>query len=111
MGYDHRLATFIRSVREQYGRIGKHKLEILLAAYAQEQGITSLKSTAIGKIIKRNHYYFEGRRRYKKRRAGVLRVKKAPKEKLPGYIEMDSVIVFILGERHVFITAIDVVTK
>lgn len=111
MEYDHRMATFIRSVREQYGRIGKHKLEILLTAYAQGLGVPPLKSTAIGKIIKRNHYYFEGRRRYRKRRAGVLRVKKAPKEKLPGYIEMDSVIVFVLGERHVFITAIDVVTK
>jgi len=111
MHYDYRLATFIRSVREQYGRIGKHKLEILLAAYAQEIGATPLKSTAIGKIIKRNHYFFEGRRRYKKRRTGVLRVKKAPKEKTPGYIEMDCVIVFILGERHTFITAIDVVTK
>lgn len=111
MQYDHRLATFIRSVREQYGRIGKSKLEILLAAYAQEIGVSSLKSTAIGKIIKRNHYYFEGRRHYKKRRTGVLRVKKAPKEKTPGYIELDCVIVYILGERHVFITAIDIVTK
>lgn len=50
MHYDHRLTTFIRSVREQYGRIGKHKLEVLLAAYAQEIGVASLKSTAIGKI-------------------------------------------------------------
>jgi len=111
MHYDSRLATFIRSVREQYGRIGKHKLEILLTTYAQEIGVTPVKSTAIGKIIKRNHYYFEGKKRYKRRRIGVLRVKKAPKEKLPGYIEIDSVIVFVLNERHVFITAIDVVTK
>lgn len=51
MHYDPRLASFIRSVREQYGRIGKHKLEILVAAYAQEIGATPLKSTAIGKII------------------------------------------------------------
>ncbi len=111
MQYDHRLATFIRSVREQYGRIGKHKLEILLAEYAREIAVTPLKSTTIGKIITRNHYYFEGRRRYKKRRMGVLRVKRAPKEKIPGYIELDSIIVYVLNETHIFITAIDVVTK
>lgn len=111
MRYDPRLASFIRSVREQYGRIGKHKLEILCAAYAQEIGVTTIKSTAIGKIIKRNHYFFEGRRHYKKRRSGIRRVKKAPKEKTPGYIELDSVIVYLLNETHIFITAIDVVTK
>ncbi len=111
MHYDPRLAAFIRSVREQYGRIGKNKLEILLTAYAEEIGVTPIKSTAIGKIIKRNHYYFEGRKHYKRKRSGVLRVKKAPKEKTPGYIELDSVTVFIIGERHVFITAIDVMTK
>lgn len=111
MQYDPRLAAFIRSVREQYGRIGKHKLEVLVAAYAQEIGVTPLKSTAIGKIIKRNRYFFEGRRHYKRRRSGVLRVKKAPKEKTPGYIELDSVVVSVMSARHVFISAIDVATK
>lgn len=111
MRYDSRLATFIRSVREQYGRIGKYKLETLLRVYAQQIGVTPVKATAIGKIIQRHHFYFEGRRQYKKKRLGVLRVKRAPKEKVSGYIEMDSVIVFVLGERHIFITAIDVVTK
>ncbi|HNS65321.1 MAG TPA: integrase core domain-containing protein [Candidatus Woesebacteria bacterium] len=112
MQFDPRLALFIRSTREQYGRIGKNKLAVLLAAYAAEIEVTPLKATTIGKIIKRNHYYFEGRRRYKKKKkSGILRVKKAPRETSLGYIEMDSVIVYISGSQHIFITAIDVVTK
>lgn len=111
MTYDPRLATFIKSIREQYGRIGKQKLEILIAAYAIKIEVKPIKATAIGKIIKRHRYYFEGKRRYHRSRPGVLRIKKAPKEKIPGYIEMDSIIVRTQGETHTFITAIDVATK
>jgi transposase InsO family protein len=111
MNYDLRLALFIRSLREQYGRIGKQKLQLLIEVYAQELGVKPIKATAIGKIIKRNRYFFEGKRHYHQSRKGVLRVKKAPKEKNPGFIEMDSVIVRTQGDTHTFITAIDVATK
>ena len=111
METDPQIVAFIKSVREQYGRVGKNKLEILLNSYCKEQGLTPIKATAIGKIIKRKRFFFEGRRRYKIKRLGVLRVKKAPKEHLPGYIEMDSVIVLLPGRRHIFITAMDIVTK
>lgn len=111
MQVDPRIVLFIKNVREQYGRIGKEKLKILLSEYCKEIGIPAIKATAIGKIIKRNRFFFEGRKKYKRKRTNVLRVKKAPKEKIPGYIEFDSVIVRILNTTHVFITVIDVVTK
>lgn len=41
----------------------------------------------------------------------VVRLKRAPKEILPGYIEMDSVIIQVINHRYFFLTAIDVVTK
>ena len=111
MNVDLRIIEFIKNIREQYGRIGKKKVEILLAAYCSEQNLTPIKATAIGKIIKRKRFFFEGRRPYKKKRSSVLRARKAPKEHLPGYIEFDSVIVFSMSRRHVFITAMDIVTK
>lgn len=111
MKVDQRILAFIREVREQYGRIGKKKLEVLLAAYCLQLGIPAVKATTIGKIIHRNRYFFEGQRIHRKRRDGVLRVRSAPKEKIPGYIEMDSVIVRVLDRSHTFVTAIDVVTK
>lgn len=111
MHIDPRVMEFIRAVREQYGRVGKMKLQILLNAYCADMGISCIKPTTIGKIIKKKRYFFEGKRRYTKTRSGVLRVKRAPKETEPGYIEMDSVIIHTMDTTHVFITAIDVVTK
>lgn len=111
MRVDLRITCFIREVREQYGRIGKEKLEVLLGAYCHQLGIVPIRATAIGKIIKRNHFFFEGKKKYVKKRPGVFRVRHAPREKDPGYIEMDSVIVYVTSRRYVFITALDVVTK
>lgn len=111
MQTDPRAIEFIRQLREQYGRVGKEKLKILLDAYCQEEGISPLKASTIGKVVKRHHFFFAGKRVYRKRRSGVLRAKRAPQEKIPGYFEMDTVIVRVAGETVVFITAIDVVTK
>jgi transposase InsO family protein len=111
MRVDPQIITFIKSVRDQYGRIGKQKLKVLLDAYCQNLPIPSIQPTTIGKVIKRYHFFYEGKRTYHKRRSSVLRVKKAPKETMPGYLEMDTVIISINGKRHYFITAIDVVTK
>jgi len=111
MRTDGRVIAFIRQLREQYGRVGKEKLKILLDAYCTEEGIVPLKASTIGKVVKRHNFFFEGTRVYRKRRPGVLRVKKAPKEQIPGYVEMDTVIIHVAGKTVVFITAIDVVTK
>ena len=111
MMVDSRLIAFISSIRQQYGRIGKDKLEILIAAYCQEININPIKATSIGKVISRHRFFYEGKRKYKRRRLGILRTRYAPKEKQPGFIEMDSVIVYSLTGTHVFITALDVFTK
>jgi len=105
------ILEFIKHIRQQYGRVGKQKIQVLLTTYCTNLGITPIQATTIGKIIKRHRYYFEGRKTYKRKHLGVPRTRKAPREKTPGYIEMDSVIVRIVDQTHVFITAIDVVTK
>src|SRR5258708_8739531 len=49
------ILSFIRTVREQYGRVGKKKLKLLVDAYAQGTGRKSVGTTAIEKIVRRNH--------------------------------------------------------
>lgn len=106
------ILLFIRSVREQYGRVGKKKLKLLVDAYAQELGLESLGTTAIEKLVRRNHWYFEGTRKWKQRRSFQRKhTKYAPKETLPGYLEMDSITVTLMSRQYRFMTVIDVVTK
>lgn len=110
---DWQLEVFIRSLREQYGNLSKYKIKPFLDEYAKSLGLKSYGPTKIGKIIKRRHYFFDDRTKRRKTRLKPLsaRIKRSPKEKLPGYLEMDSITLYILGEKHYFITAIDVVSK
>lgn len=107
-----KILSFIKAVRQQYGKVGKKKLKLLTDAYAQEQGLKCVGTTAIEKIVRRNHWYFEGKRTWKRKYALKKKHRRyAPKEANPGYIEMDSITIVMLSKRHCFITAIDVVTK
>jgi len=40
-----------------------------------------------------------------------LRVRKSPKVTMPGFIQMDSIIVYINYEKHLFMSVIDIYTK
>lgn len=112
MVVDPRLVDFIKSMRETYGPVSKYKIKPFLDEYARSLGLTSYGREKIGKIIKRNHYFFETRPKLKKRlRLLVPRLKKAPRETIPGYLEMDSVTLYVNCRKYYFITVIDVVTK
>lgn len=112
MQIDPQILLFIKAVREQYGQVGKKKLKLLVDEYAVSIGKKSLGTTAIEKIIRRNHWTFPGKRKWK-RRGGLKKTHQryAPKKNTPGYIEMDSITIFVMSKRHCFITAIDVVTR
>lgn len=113
MTMDWRLVEFIRELREKYGSISKYKIKPFLDEYAKELGVESYSETKIGKVIKRRNFFFEkGAKPKRKRRLPLItRLKKSPKEKKPGYIEMDSITLYVLGKKYYFICAIDVVTK
>lgn len=111
MHTDPRVVAFIASIREEYG-ISKYKVKPFLDQYTQELGIPSLSTTTIGKIIKRKRlFFFKKKSLSKKRRLFVMRLKKAPREKVPGYLEMDSITLWVLNKRWCFMSVIDVVTK
>jgi transposase InsO family protein len=102
---------FIKEIRLKYGRVGKETIKPLLSAYAQSLSINSYGSSKIGKIIKRNNYFRSHKPKQKHRIPPGVRVKRSPKVVSPGYVEMDSVIVYLDGSVHRFITGIDVYTR
>lgn len=113
METDWHLIEFIRQMRREHGNIGKNVLKPFLDAYAKELGIPTVGLTTIGKIIKRRRLTFE-KKIYAQKQANKfkkLRTRKSPKVTKPGFIEMDSVVVYINFEKHLFMSVIDIYTK
>lgn len=108
---DDRLVSLIKSIREQYGRIGKDKLKVLVSAYADSLGIEGYSAGKIGKIIKRNNYFFDVPKQKHKLSFSRSRVRRVGKDIRPGYVEMDSVIVWGNGVGLRLLTVMDIVTK
>jgi transposase InsO family protein len=107
------LIEFIKKMREEYGSLSKYKIKPFLDEYAKELGLPLYGTTKIGVIIKRRKYFFDTKvkRKIKRRKPLTPRLKYAPKEVIPGYIEMDSITLYVLGRRYYFVTVIDIVTK
>ena len=108
-----KLVEFIKSFREEYGNVSKYKLKIFVDEYCKEVGIQTISVSLIGKIIKRRHLFFGPKVEYRRKRFKLLtpRLKRHPEEALPGYLEMDSITVYLFGKKYYFSTIIDVVTK
>lgn len=112
MTTDWRLVQFIREFREQHGNIGEKKVKIFLDEYSREVGIATISSRTISKVIKRKNLYFDTPRKTKrKNKFSRGRTKKSPKVTQPGYVEVDSVVVYIDTIRHNFMCCIDIYTK
>jgi transposase InsO family protein len=113
MALNPKLLEFIKSMRDEHGNLSKYKIKPFLDAFARQNNLPLYGTTKIGVIIKRNHYFFETRvakRKFRKRPL-TARLKHAPKEKYLGYVEMDSISVYVVDKKYYFITAIDIVTK
>jgi transposase len=113
MQTDARIITFIKGMREEHGNIGKSMLKPFVDAYTKELGIQSISATTIQKIIKRRNLTFE-KKVYPQKQANKfkkLRVRKSPKVTRAGFVQMDSITVYINHEKHLFMSCIDVYTK
>lgn len=112
MTTDHRLVEFIKEMRKEYGNVGVNIIKPFLDLYAQKQGIQTIGLTTIRKVIKRRKLTFEERvyipRKFKFKK---LRTRKSPKVNCPGFVQMDSIVVYINKERHLFMSVMDVYTK
>lgn len=106
------IVPFIKSVRLGDHPMNKYTIKPLLDAYCTHLGISSVSVTTIGKLIRRNRW-FPARtvKRYDKRRIRGQKRRCAPRVSVPGHIEMDSIILYILGKRWQFMSIIDVATR
>jgi transposase InsO family protein len=114
-----KIIEFIKTLREQYGHLGKEKIKPLLDEYCLRENIKSISVSTIGKIIKRHHLYVKTRRiyhnpsqAYKKARLSYkTKVKRSPKPTGVGYIEIDTIVKFIHGIKLYILNAVDVSLK
>jgi len=105
----------IKSLREEYPRLGKNKIKPFVDALCQAEGIPNLKQSTIGKVIKRNNLFFAGKSRGRRVRGRGLkqRIKLCPKGKdmRPGYIQLDGFRFYYIDKYYCFLTAVDIVSK
>lgn len=112
MEVDWRLIVFIKKIREKYGNTGARIIKPFLDEYALEMGIPSIGRTTIEKVIRRYKLTFETRRKPKRKtKYARLRTRKSPKVKEPGYIEVDTIEIRLLGKKYYFISIIDIFTR
>ena len=114
------VVAYIRSLREEHVRLGKDKIKPLLDAYCVKKHLPTIKQSTIGKVIKRNHFFFQKSGRIyhdpstnyaHAKRKKRERIKKPPKPQSFGYVEMDTIVKFVDGMKLFFLTAIDVKLK
>lgn len=112
MTTDHRLAEFIKQMRKDYGNVGAKIIKPFLDEYAKDIRIDTVSVSTIEKIIKRRGFTYEERiKTTRKTKYSKLRIRRSPKVKAPGYIQMDSIILYINKERYLFMCVIDIFTK
>jgi len=113
MQTDWRLVEFLKQMRQEHGNIRKSMLKPFVDAYAEKVGIQTIGETTIGKILKRRNFRFEQKVYAQKQQNKFkkLRVRKSPKVTAPGFIQMDSIVVYINYEKHLFMCVIDIYTK
>lgn len=111
MTLDPNLVEFIKAMRMEYNNIGRSKIKYFLDEYARKEKLSIYGTTKIGLIIKRKGFNFGRKKQRKRKRLLTSRVKRSPKEIIPGYIEMDTVHLWVLGRKHCFFTVLDVFTR
>lgn len=120
MTTDVRLIDMIRDLRQLHYRIGKRKIKPILDKYAISLGINPIATDTIGKIIKRNNLFFQRHGRMyhnpNSRRCGCQlnyksKVKRSPRIAESGYLEIDTIHLFIDGIKVYVYHALDIQNK
>jgi hypothetical protein len=120
MKTDIRLIEMIKDLRQLHYRIGKRKIKPILDKYALSLGIKPIAVDTIGKVIKRNNLFFQKQGRIyhnpNSKRCGCKlnyksKVKRSPKVTDSGYLEIDTIHLFIDGIKIYIYHAIDVANK
>jgi len=117
-----KIVDFIKAKREFVPRMSKKKLKPLLDEFCLSENIKTISVPTIGRIIKRNNFFFykQGRMYHNPaskwaqnsvKRKKRERIKHSPKPKDFGHIQIDTVLKVIDGQRWYMYQAIDVKGK
>jgi transposase InsO family protein len=109
--------SFIKDLREKHYRLGKEKIKVLLDEYCLKNNIKTISVSTIGKIIKRNNFFFQlsGRvyhaPKYRRKISYKTKIKYSPKIQHQGYIEIDTVSEFVDGLKYYIFNAVDIYSR
>lgn len=110
------ILSFLQALRSQHPHLSKYKLKVFLDVWCQDRGLPTRSASWIGKVIARHQLFFavrhSVRKRRKQSRSGYT-IKRTPNpQKLTlGYLQLDGITVWWLGERLVFLTALELKTR
>lgn len=110
------ILSFVKAMREQHPKLSKYKLKVFLDVFCQEQELPTYSASWIGKLIKRNAFFFNTRSPVKKRRKSStqkLRIWRCPKQEdiTLGYVQVDGVKVVWMGKTLYFLCAIELKSR
>jgi transposase len=120
MQIDIRILEFIKQQRKLHYRLGKRKIKPELDKYCQSQNLKLISLTTIAKIIKRNNFFYSKTSRiyhnpnsgFAKRKVNYkTKVKRSPSVINSGYLEIDTIALFVDGLKHYVYHALDVQNK
>lgn len=112
MTTDRRFIALISALRKEHGNLGSHLLKPFVDAFALQINLPSISTKTIEKIIKRYHFTYEGKRKYRRKSSlKRLRNRYAPKVKEPGFIQVDGITLHMDGCHYRFLSVIDIYTK
>jgi hypothetical protein len=111
-----RILEFIKVLREKYPRLGKKKIKPLLNEYCRSINLPTIAEPTIGKVIKRNNYFFQKQGRIyhnpaskwnRIKKVNRFRLKHPPSHLDSGHIQADTIIRITNGIKEYFYSAID----
>lgn len=120
MTTDSRLLEMIIELRKLHPRIGKRKIKPLLDKYAIGLTIKPIAVDTIGKVIKRNHLFYQKQGRiyhnpsskYATKKINYkTKVKHSPSIINSGYLEIDTITLFVDGLKKYVYHALDIQNK
>lgn len=108
------MVEYIRKLRQDYPRLGKDKIKLFLDVFARENSLPPICPTTIGKLIKRQNFFFgkKGSGTKKKRKsASRSRVVRCPKGVTLGYLQLDGIKVWYTNKYYYLLTAVEIVSR
>jgi len=103
---------FIESLRRKYPTLSKDKIKPLLDEFCRENNLPVISPSTIGKIIKRNNWFFYlHNRRKPKSKQNKRRVFGYKVKDIGDLVQLDAIVKFEQGIKRYVITAIETKSK